>query len=256
MNQHILITGASRGIGREIAKALAHPEACVSLIARDVTRLEDVRAELGCKNIGIHAVDISKVAEVISACDSATDNFGPVTLLVNNAGAAETAPINRTDAAMLRRMMDVNFYGAFSFIEQLLPGMFKSGLGKIINIGSTAALEGYAYVSAYCAAKHALLGFTRALAKEVIGKGIAVAAVCPGFTDTDFLRGSIAYISSKTGRAQDEIRDHFLATASQDRFLQPQEIAAVVKDLCDEPAETLNGKVLRVESSQGVRLLS
>src|SRR5262249_19696102 len=131
---------------------------------------------------------------------------GRVDILVNNAGQAASAPLVKTDLDLWRRMINVNLDGVFHCTRAVLPGMLEAGWGRVINIASTAGLIGYAYVSAYCAAKHGVVGFTRAMAREVAAKGVTVNAVCPGFTDTDMMAEAIANVRAKTGRTQDQAR--------------------------------------------------
>ena len=184
--RHAVVTGGGRGIGAAVAQTLAAEGARVTLMGRDEARLKD---RLETLPIG-QAVrcDVTDEAGVAAAFIEAAQAFGPVAILVNNAGAAESAPFARTSLALLRRMLEVNLIGTFLCSRAALPDMLEAGFGRIVNVASIAGLKGAAYVSAYCAAKHGVIGLTRALALETATKGITVNAVCPSYTDTDMTR--------------------------------------------------------------------
>ena len=156
----------------------------------------------------------------------------------------------KTDSNLWRRMMTVNLDGTFHCIQAALPGMLDAGWGRIVNIASTAGLTGYAYVSAYCAAKHGVIGLTRALALEVAAKGVTVNAVCPGFTDTDMLKESLANIVAKTGRTPEATRAELAARNPQKRFIQPEEVANAVTWLCLPGSEAITGQTIAVAGGE------
>jgi NAD(P)-dependent dehydrogenase (short-subunit alcohol dehydrogenase family) len=171
-------------------------------------------------------------------------------LLVNAAGAAESAPFLRTDGAAWQRMLGVNLLGAAAVIRAVLPGMLEDGHGRVVNIASTAAVKGYPYVTAYAAAKHGLLGLTRALALEVAGRGVTVNCVCPGFTETEIVAESVARIMAKTGRGEAEARAELTRHNPQGRLVTPEEVAAAVLFLCRSEAAAVNGVALPVAGGE------
>lgn len=244
--RHAVVTGAARGIGAAIARALAEEGALVSLMGRkpDVL-LSAARALPGGPHTAL-AVDVTDVSSVAAAFAAAREQLGPVAILVNNAGQAESAPFGKTSLDLWQRMLAVNLTGSFLCTQQALPDMLAAGWGRIVNIASTAGLKGYAYVSAYTAAKHGVVGLTRALALEVARKGVTVNAVCPGYTETDILRESIANVVEKTGRSADEVRAQFAAGNPQGRIVQPEEVADAVRWLCRDASAAVNGQAMSV----------
>jgi NAD(P)-dependent dehydrogenase (short-subunit alcohol dehydrogenase family) len=243
--KHAVVTGASRGIGLAIAYALRAQGARITLMARDARALEAAVAELG-GDTAWQAVDVTD-AEGVSA---AFARAGAVDILVNNAGQAASAPFGRTDAALWQRMLDVNLTGAYHCIQAALPAMLDAGWGRVVNVASTAGLTGYRYVAAYCAAKHGLVGLTRALALEVANKGVTVNAVCPGFTDTDIVADAVANIVRKTGRTADQARAELAAANPQGRLVQPDEVAHAVAWLCMPGAAAMNGQAIAVAGGE------
>ncbi|MGB7233681.1 MAG: SDR family oxidoreductase, partial [Candidatus Acidiferrum sp.] len=175
---------------------------------------------------------------------------GRVDILVNNAGQAVSAPFLKTDVELLRRMLEVNLHGTFYFTQSALPAMLDAGWGRIVNVASTAGLVGYAYVSAYCTAKHAVVGLTRALAIEVATKGVTVNAVCPGYSDTDMVREGVEKIVSKTGKARDTVIAELISRNPQKRLILPDEAANAVAWLCLPGSEAINGQSIAVAGGE------
>jgi NAD(P)-dependent dehydrogenase (short-subunit alcohol dehydrogenase family) len=243
--KHAVVTGASRGIGLAIARALVDQGARVTLMARDPAALESAATELG-RDSAWQQVDVSDAASVAAAFARA----GAADILVNNAGQAASAPILRTDGEMWQRMLDVNLTGAYHCIQAALPGMLDGGWGRIVNVASTAGLTGYRYVAAYCAAKHGLVGLTRALALELATRGITVNAVCPGYTETDIVRDAVANIVRKTGRSEQQARAELAAGNPQGRLVQPDEVAHAVAMLCMPAAAAMNGQAIAVAGGE------
>jgi NAD(P)-dependent dehydrogenase (short-subunit alcohol dehydrogenase family) len=249
--RHAVVTGAGSGIGAAIAQALADNGFVLTLLGRREEALQAVRATLTSADAhGVTAADITDEAALQRALAQAVEQRGPALVLVNNAGQAASQPFLKTDAAHWRTQLDVNLMGAVHATQALLPGMLAAGWGRVVNVASTAALTGYAYVTAYCAAKHALLGFTRALALEVATKGITVNAVCPGFTDTPLLDGAVDNIVAKTGSSADSARATLARRNPQGRLVQPREVADTVRWLCGDGSAAIHGQAIAVAGGE------
>jgi NAD(P)-dependent dehydrogenase (short-subunit alcohol dehydrogenase family) len=248
--RHALVTGAARGIGAAIARVLAADGARLTLLGRDRDALQRLAAELPGEAHGIVVADVADEAQVHSAFDEARAARGPLAILVNNAGQAESAPFAKTSLELWQRMLAVNLTGSFLCAQAALPDMLAAGHGRIVNIASTAGQRGYAYVAAYVAAKHGVIGLTRALALELAKKGVTVNAVCPGYTETDILRESIANVVAKTGRSEAEARAGFAAGNPQGRIVQPEQVADAVRWLCGDAAAAINGQSISVSGGE------
>ena len=246
--RHVLVTGASRGIGAAIACELARCQARVSLVSRGLDRLESVRA--GLENSERHAAfaaDVADATAVDAMVAAAEARMGRVQALVNNAGGGEAVAFSDATESHWRRMIDVNLMSAVFCARAVLPSMRARGEGRIVNVASTAALRGFRYVAAYAAAKHGVLGLTRALALEVMRDGIAVSAVCPGYTETDMLAESIRAASLRTGKSEAEIRGRYAAANAGGRLVEPREVARIVAWLCGDAAATMSGRHIVIE---------
>jgi NAD(P)-dependent dehydrogenase (short-subunit alcohol dehydrogenase family) len=243
--KHAVVTGAGRGIGLAVARALQAHGARVTLMARDAAALQAAALELG-SDAAWQQVDVTDPDSVAGAFARA----GRVDILVNNAGQAASASFARTDAALWQRMLDVNLTGAYHCIQAALPGMLDAGWGRIVNVASTAGLTGYRYVAAYCAAKHGLVGLTRALALELAAKGVTVNAVCPGYTETDIVLDAVANIVRKTGRSESAARAELAVANPQGRLVRPEEVAHVVAMLCMPDSAAMNGQAIAVAGGE------
>jgi len=245
----VLVSGGGRGIGAAIAGAFAAKGARVSLLGRSRAPLEQTLDRIGGKG-AVAVADVTDEKSVAEALAEARAALGPVRVLVNNAGAVETAPFARMPADLWQRMLAVNATGTFNVTRAVLGDLTEAGEGRIVNIASTAALKGYAYVSAYCAAKHAVLGLTRALALELARTAITVNAVCPGYTETDMLSRSVEKITGATGMDADEARSRLSAVNPQGRFVAPEEVAETVLWLCSEAARSITGQAIAVAGGE------
>jgi NAD(P)-dependent dehydrogenase (short-subunit alcohol dehydrogenase family) len=249
--KHALVTGGSRGIGAAVTEMLLAQGARVTSVNRTSTAMPN-RAMAGESRDALHhvAADISDPESVQKAFESARGRFGEIAILVNNAGQAASAPFLKTDAALWRRMMAVNLDGTFHCTQAALPGMLAAAWGRIVNIASTAGLIGYGYVTAYCAAKHGVVGLTRSLALEVATKGVTVNAVCPGYTDTDIVKEAVANIVAKTGRTPEQAQAKLASRNPQKRLVRAEEVANAVAWLCLPGSEAITGQAIAVAGGE------
>jgi 3-hydroxybutyrate dehydrogenase len=246
--RHAVVTGGGRGIGLAIAGTLSGAGASVTVMGRDPARLEQAVAT-GAAHEAV-AVDVTDPDAVQAAVEEAVSRRGSVDLMIANAGAAVSAPFMETDTALFRQMLDVNLLGVAHMAQAVLGSMCERGFGRIVAVASTAGLKGYPYVSAYCAAKHAVVGFMRALALETAKTGVTVNAVCPGFTDTDLVAESLDRIMAKTNRTRDEALGELVKHNPQGRLIDPSEIADAVLWLCGDGARSVTGQAVTVAGGE------
>ena len=246
--RHALVTGGGTGIGAAVARTLAGEGAALTLAGRRREPLEEVAADL--PNAAVVPADVTDEASVVDMIRQAETAHGPVDILIANAGAAESAPIAKTSLELWQRMLTVNLTGSFLCARAVLPGMSERGWGRVVFMASTAGLKGYAYVASYCAAKHGVVGLTRALALEAAKSGATVNAICPGFTETPLLADSIANIVETTGRSEDDARQSLVATNPQGRFIQPDEVAGTALWLCGPGAAAITGQAISVSGGE------
>jgi 3-hydroxybutyrate dehydrogenase len=231
--RHALVTGGGRGIGRAVAQALTQAGARVTVTGRTESALVDAVAAGDAE--GYCAVDATEETAVLHAFRRAAAGRGPIDILVANAGAAETAPFAKTDSAMFRRMLDLNLMGVVHAAHAALPDMLARGRGRIIAVASIAGLKGYPYVTAYVAAKHAVVGLARALAPD---------------GETDMVAGGLAAIAAKTGRGPEEALAAMLKDNPQRRLIKPAEVAAACVWLASDEAGAVNGAVVPITGGE------
>ena len=246
--RHALVTGGSRGIGRAVAARLAAAGASVTVLGRDEAALREV-LEAGDAHASAVA-DVCDADTISRALAEVEIRQGGVDLLVAGAGGAISRPFGRTSDAEFASMWDLNVMGVVRAIRAVLPGMSERGFGRVVAVASTAGLKGYGYVSAYCAAKHAVVGLIRALAQETSRSGVTLNAVCPGFTETDLVARSLDAIVAKTGRSRPEALAELVRHNPQGRLVKPDEVADAVLWLCGEAARSVTGQAIAVAGGE------
>lgn len=246
--RHAVITGGGSGIGAAIADRLSALGARLTLMARNEERLRAKAQALGDAQ-GI-AVDITDDGAVAAAFAEARTAFGPIDILVNNAGVAEGIPFHKLDLATWRKTIDINLTGTYLCTRAVVEEMRTRKAGRIVNVASTAGLTGYAYVTAYVAAKHGVVGLTRALALELAKTGVTVNAVCPGYTETDIVKQAVANIMAKTGRSEAEARAELAVRNPQGRLIEPEEVASAVAWLCLPEQRSMTGQAIAVAGGE------
>ncbi len=248
--RHAVVTGASRGIGAAIAAELARLGADLTLVARGEAALKALVPQLkSAGRVQSLAADVTDEAS-LAALFARAAALGTPTILINNAGGAESAPFAKTDPALWQRMITLNLTSAYLCTRAAAPAMVAGGWGRIVNVASTAGLKGYAYVSAYVAAKHGVVGLTRALAVEFARTGVTVNAVCPGYTDTPMIDAAVSAIAAKTKRSADEARASLAAANPMGRLITPAEVAAAVGFLCLPSSGSITGETMAIAGGE------
>lgn len=243
--KHALVTGGGSGIGAATARILIDKGAVVTILGRNKARLESTAESLGAFPI---VADVTNREAIDAAVAGAVSTQGPIGILINNAGVAESVPFAKMPDEHWDRMLAVNLTGVYNCCKAVIGGMLDSGGGRIINVASIAGLQGAAYIAGYCAAKHGVIGLTRALAKEFARKNITVNAVCPGYVDTGIVQDAISNIVSKTGRSPEEALAELVKTNPQGRLIQPEEVADTVAWLCRQPS--VNGQAITIDGGE------
>jgi len=246
--RHALVTGGGRGIGRAVAKALSDAGARVTVLGRGREALE--QAVAAGDAAGFISADVTDPAAIAAGVAEAVAARGEFDILVANAGGVATAPFAKTSADQFQRMFDLNVLGIVHCTQAVLGGMISRKFGRIVAVASTAGLKGYPYVSAYCTTKHAVIGLVRSLAIETARTGVTVNAICPGYTDTDLVRESVAAVTKKTGKTDDEIIAQYVKDMPIARLIKPEEVAAAVLYLCSTDAGAVTGTAMTVAGGE------
>ena len=250
--RHVVVTGGGSGIGLAIAESLARRGADITIMGRNRPLLDERALELAHfgTRVAAETVDVTDLTTIEAAFTHASERLGKPSILVNNAGIVRSAPFAKTSLAVWQEVMATDLTGAFLCIGQVLKGMVDGGFGRIVNIASTAGLTGIPYATAYCTAKHGLIGLTRALAREVARTPVTVNAVCPGYTDTGVVTGALDVICSKTGRNRDDVLAELVVHNPQGRLIQPYEVAETVAWLCMPGSASITGQSILVAGGE------
>ena len=241
--KHIIVTGGGSGVGATIAAELNAKGAKVTIMGRQESRLQK-------QKLPYQICDVTQASAVADAFEKARADLGPISAVVANAGAAESVPFTKMAPDQLRGMLAVNLIGVANVWQAALADMKSAGWGRLIAVASTAGLKGYPYVSAYCAAKHGVVGLTRAVALELASTDITVNSICPGFTETPLLERSVENIIEKTGMSAEAAYQSLRAGNPQKRFIQTDEVAAMAVWLCSEGARSVTGQALSLSGGE------
>ena len=241
--KHIIVTGGGSGVGATIAAELNAKGAKVTIMGRQESRLQK-------QNLPYQICDVTQASAVANAFEKARADLGPISAVVANAGAAESVPFAKMSPDQLQDMLAVNLIGVANVWQAALADMKTAGWGRLIAVASTAGLKGYPYVSAYCAAKHGVVGLTRAVALELASTDITVNSICPGFTETPLLERSVENIIAKTGMSAEAAYQSLRAGNPQKRFIQTDEVAAMTVWLCSDGARSVTGQALSLSGGE------
>ena len=249
--RHALISGGTGGIGTSIVETFLSNEITVTCLGRCEKSFENLKRAVGsCDRLSFRTCDVTLRTEVNGVLKELSKDLGVIDALICCAGGVKTKPFHKLTDSDWHAVMNLNLHGTFNCIAEVINGMRSQKFGRVVNVASTAGLKGYAYVSGYCAAKHAVVGLTRALAEETATLGVTVNAVCPGYTDTSIIRTGVENISKKTGRSQKEALEHFTSVNPQKRLITPKEVSSAVAWLCSENSDAITGQCISVSAGE------
>ncbi len=246
--KHVVVSGGGSGVGAAIAQNLSQAGHNVTILGRRLEALQEVAS--GYENMSFEACDVTDFEAVANAFKTAREKFGPISIVIANAGTADSVPFSKMSSEDWQHSLDVNLSGVFNCYKASLEDMKNAGWGRMIAIASTAGLKGYSYVSHYCAAKHGVIGLTKALALEFAKTGITVNAVCPGFTETPMLERSLENIQAKTGMDRDAAKKALSQTNPMGRFIQPAEIVEAVSWLIGAQSASITGQAISISGGE------
>lgn len=250
---HAIVTGGGHGIGAAIASELARRGAALTLMGRDKLALKAQAAHLESvvkESVEWTECDVADEQSVVAAFTTAQQKRGPAYVLVNNAGQADDAAFMETTVELWTRMLEVNLTGTFFCTQQVLAKMLEVKSGRVINIASVAGLKGFSHVSAYCAAKHGVIGLTRALAAETARSGITVNAVCPSYTEGAMTERAINSLSRNMKISQEEAKQMIVKSIPSRKLIKPEEVASAVAWLCAPAASAVTGQTISVSGGE------
>jgi NAD(P)-dependent dehydrogenase (short-subunit alcohol dehydrogenase family) len=244
-----LVTGASRGIGRSTALALAQAGVDVALVARGSEELGQVAAEIAAlgRKAAIITCDVTDATQVQRMVDDARAQLGGIDILVNNAGSAQSAKFLGHPDELWHRMLAMNLTSVYYVTKAVAPEMVAQHWGRIITVASVAGKVGSRYTAAYTASKHGVLGLMKGVALELATTGVTVNAVCPGYVDTPMTDAAVANMISRTSMSEAEARAFLASTSPQQRLVTPEEVARVVVFLAQEGSGGITGQAINVD---------
>ncbi len=244
-----LITGGSGGLGRALARAFVTAQTRVVITARSQDRLGDVLREIAApeNRVIAHACDVTDKAQVESLNRRIHEEFGPVEILINNAGIAQAVSFLEMTDLQWEEILRTNISGTYNCCKTFLPAMVAAHWGRIINIGSTTAKVAYSHVSAYTTSKHGLLGLTRSLALETARLGITVNAICPGYLDNELTHENARRMAQRTGKTEAEILALFASSSPQNRLIAPEEVANLALLVASDKLAGMTGQAINVD---------
>ena len=257
-NKIAVVTGGGRGIGRAIAIAFAAEGADVVVMARTADQLAKTAVEVTDRGRRALAVvgDLAKKSDIQELVRKTLNQFGPPDILVNNVGITTRALVVEGDDEEWKDVVHTNVIGTYLCTKYFLEAMLPRKTGRIINIASIAGKVGHPFNSAYCASKHAILGFTKTVALEMAILGtpeITINAICPGATNTQVLNGDkglFAFLADRFGITKEEAANRVVGASVQARLLDPKEIAAMAVHLASDEGRGITGQAINVDGGQ------